>query len=324
VLGVRVTAEQTRSAREIELAARAEEAEQRQADHYHGIYENRVLEPGDVDAAIAALDAKPPDPVRLRKRVSKWTGARLEALSRDHREAQGAVSLLAAVVEGELDPGRGLEIRGRRVDQRDAPELLAAEQSRLDELRKRLAKLDRDVFRWFWHKSAESPELRAELVERYRFLIGVQKRIMKLNALEDRLNAVMNVLGSGRELGEADVAAILDVFEQAHQALGRTLQRMRKVAMVQLSHLEAASSVAEFALEEPLIEAPELPIAGEWIGTFLRQYGQVLERLRRLHFKNLGVLLRLQETLDPELYGPETTSSTATTTAETTASAMPA
>lgn len=323
VLEVGLRPEQTRSAREVEVAARAEEAEQRQADHYHGIYENRVLEPGNIDAAIAALQEKPPDPERLRRRVSRWTGQKLEALSRDHREAQNAVSLLAAIVDGALDPGPELELHGRKVHRRDAPELLESERARLETIIAQLAKLDRNVFRWFWHQSGSHPELRDELVLRYRFLIGIQKRISKLNALEERLNAVMNVLGSGRELGEADVAAIMEAFEQAHRTLKGTLERMQKLPMVKLSHLEEASSVAAFALEEPLIEAPEPPVTGEWIGSFLRQFGQVLERLRRLHFKNLGVLLRLQETLDPELYRAKTTSKTATISAEANATAMP-
>jgi hypothetical protein len=34
----------------------------------------------------------------------------------------------------------------------------------------------------------------------------------------------------------------------------------------------------------------------------VQQLNQVTGRLRKLHFKNLGVLLRLQEELDPELF----------------------
>ncbi|HLM73098.1 MAG TPA: hypothetical protein VK459_10420, partial [Polyangiaceae bacterium] len=43
-------------------------------------------------------------------------------------------------------------------------------------------------------------------------------------------------------------------------------------------------------------------IEGPWLMSFVRQVNQVINRLRKLHFKNLGVLLRLQEELDPELY----------------------
>jgi Zn-dependent protease with chaperone function len=323
-LGVSIGPEDTRTAREIEAAARTEEAEQRQADHYHGLYENRVLEPGNLNALIAALETDPPDPTRCRKRVAKWTGERLAALSRDHRETQTAISLLGAIVEGELDPGPTFELHGETVAQRDAPKLIVQERERLERIRKQLRKIDKDVFRWFWLKSAQDAELRAELVTRYRFLLSVQKQILTLNLLEERLNAVMAVLGSGRELGEEDVNAVLGAFDDAHGALLQTQKRMKKLSIPKLSHLEEASSVAAFALDEPVIEAPALPLTGEWIGSFLRQYGQVIERLRRLHFKNLGVLLRLQEALDPELYGISAQSDSATTSPASSARTMPA
>ncbi len=171
--------------------------------------------------------------------------------------------------------------------------------------RKRLKKLDRHVFQYFYLASAHDQEARSELIERYRFLISVQKRIVLLNALQERINVVMNVIASGRELDQADVDAILDTFTQSHRALKRTLARTKKLRIPKLSHIDQSASVAAFTLGERLIEPPDLPLTGEWIGSFLRQYGQTLERLRRLHFKNLGVLLRLQEAIDPGLYRRE-------------------
>jgi hypothetical protein len=306
VLSVTVQAQDCRSAREIDAAARAEEEEQRQADHYHGLYENRVIEPGRLDAVIAKLDSEPVELTALRSKVATWTGERLASFAREHRETQAAISLLGAIDDGQLDPGASFELRGEHHPTSAAARMLSEEQARLEQQRKRLRRIDKTVFSYFYLKTAHDPALREELVVRYRFLLGVQKHIVPLNGLEERINAVMSLIGSGRELGDAEVHAILAAFADAHAALRRALSRARKLQIPKLSHLEQAPSVAAFVLAEPLVEPPALPLAGEWIGSFLRQYGQTLERLRRLHFKNLGVLLRLQESLDEKLYAAKT------------------
>jgi hypothetical protein len=89
----------------------------------------------------------------------------------------------------------------------------------------------------------------------------------------------------------------------AHAHLEQIEQRCRGLRMPKLQHIEEGTTVASFVLPEGLVE-PMKPgeIEGTWLTRFVQQLNQVTGRLRKLHFKNLGVLLRLQEELDPELF----------------------
>src|SRR5262249_39840798 len=76
-LGLHPRPEQLLPPEEIEALARAEREEVERAPHYHGLYENRMVDPGDLDAAMRALDAGPPDEAALRAAVLPWTGLEL-------------------------------------------------------------------------------------------------------------------------------------------------------------------------------------------------------------------------------------------------------
>jgi hypothetical protein len=70
-----------------------------------------------------------------------------------------------------------------------------------------------------------------------------------------------------------------------------------------LEHLEQGTSVRDFIGDVVLGDAMSGDrIATQEIANLERVLQTTLSRLRRLHLKNLGSLLRLQESLDPTLY----------------------
>jgi len=86
------------------------------------------------------------------------------------------------------------------------------------------------------------------------------------------------------------------------------LAKAIKQRVPKLEHLEAGTSVREFIDDEPLGDSMSgSRIAVQDIAHLERVLGTTLSRLRRLHFKNLGALLRLQESLEPTLYADRAT-----------------
>ena len=270
LFGVRVRAKDTLPPREVEALTREEEEERKQADHYHGFYEDRIIELGDLDELIRPLDGEgAPALEALRDEAAAWCGERLEAFMERQRRVQE---------EREAEALR-VEMRGG----------------------------DRAIFRYFYGLSASDPAARQELLRRYRFLLDVQDLIISLKPWERELGAVMHVLQTQPELKQEQFQAVVGALHGAGQALERVEKRSWKLAMPKLLQLEEGASVGSFVAPEPVVDPVPIPdrIGGPDLITFFKQFGQILGRLRKLHFKNLGVLLRLQERLDPALVGAE-------------------
>jgi hypothetical protein len=303
LLNVKVSPKDCLPAEEIQALSEEEEVERKQADHYHGFYEARAVELGDFAKLIASVEATPEaDLPKLREKAAAWTGKRLAAFMRKHKRVLEDRAALAVFVEDDQGSKGPLEIRGKRYTLREAQARLNETREKAEEFEKRIKNADRALFRHFYHRAAD-PEVRAELVRRYRFLIGVQELILGLRQHEQTVGAVVRMLSNGGDFSPDQVRAMVSALGAAHAHLEQIEQRCRGLRMPKLQHIEEGTTVASFVLPEGLVE-PMKPgeIEGTWLTRFVQQLNQVTGRLRKLHFKNLGVLLRLQEELDPELF----------------------
>ncbi len=292
---------------EVQASIDEEHAEVRQADHYHGYYDGRVVRPGDVDAHAAELDAERAagtlDAARLRRRAGQFSSERLAKAMRQYEQRQEELMLLEAIGAGVLEPkGKRFEFRGEQQPVSMAKRLEVRVGKELDTLRDNFAKADEAFFRCFYSLADEERQ-RAELLERYRFLLAIQEHVQRLGAQEARLGPILQALQSGQELEPSDFAAVFEVFAQAQRALSEVARACEEVRLPKLANLEQGASVASFAFPTRVVRPPRKgQLEGAWIGQLLEQLDGGAGKLRKLHFKNLGALLRLQEELDPTLF----------------------
>jgi Zn-dependent protease with chaperone function len=139
---------------------------------------------------------------------------------------------------------------------------------------------DRALFCWLWRRA--EADARAELEVRMRFLVFVQQHIVTLNAHRNLIAPMFSRTANPDELREA--AAVL------HRDLAELLRAAETTALPELQNLEAGSSTRAYLLPGPLVEPHD--------GAFFPQVGAVHERLRTLHYKNLGRLLALRERIE--------------------------
>lgn len=292
-----------------EVAALIEEerGEMRQADHYHGLYEDRLVTPGDLDALAAELDggaAESKD--ALRAAAAAFTGEALKKRMARLADLRGDASLIAALRKEQVKLKKKTAMfRGK---ERTRSEILALDDEVGRELRAELEALkqaDRAFFRYHYVCSADRPELRAELMHRYRFLLEVQDLIVSLRDLESSVDTVVARLQPGVELSAKDIAFLRAVFTEGQAALAQVVRRARDLVPPKLALL-SGRRLDRFLLRDDVIEPLSGDsISGQWVSEFLQQFDGVLRRLRKLHFKNLGALLALGERLDPTLFaGP--------------------
>ncbi len=298
------TAKAVLPAPEVHRQILEERQEMEQAEHYHGLYDDRIIAPGPLGKQLRELEAADDlDLAALRQAAGRYTGEALKELVERRLALYRRVNILSELVSGNIEgpTARKLLDGDKRVRASSAQKLLDEAAAERDATDHTIDTIDRAVFRYFVAKSLGTPEGR-DLVRRYRFLIRIQKQIKRLNSVDIKLGPILSALGSGRELGEADFRYIVDTFDEARDGLLDVLEACRTTKMVPMAHLADVSSVRDFVLPEMLLEPRVEPLTGEWVNTLVRQLGQVLGRLRKLHFKNLGALLRQQEQLDPELF----------------------
>ena len=253
-------------AKQIEALLRAEQEELRQAPHYYGFYENRIVDPGDLKLHAAEVDDLPAERrAELRASAGEWSGANLADFN----------ARLAACK--------------------------SAEQSR--PLQQRSWQGDQAIFRYFYACTTGNEETRAELLQRYRFLRAMQKHITTLNGAERIFAGAVERLKLTEEISPEAFRNVQTAFVEVHDRLATVLAKTIKQRVPKLEHLERGTSVRDFIADEALGDAMSGDrIATQEIAHLERVLQTTLSRLRRLHFKNLGSLLRLQEDLDPTLY----------------------
>ncbi|HLT36563.1 MAG TPA: hypothetical protein VK034_09760, partial [Enhygromyxa sp.] len=95
-----------------------------------------------------------------------------------------------------------------------------------------------------------------------------------------------------------DPEQLHEALTALHRDLTRLLAAAEAVEIPELHNLEGGST-RDYLLADPLVE----PHDGEselreWLSKFMPQVGAVHERLRTLHYKNLGRLLALREQIE--------------------------
>ncbi len=295
------------AAAEIEALLDEDEGERKQAEHYFGFYGTRAIDLGDFAKLTASLEKRSPLPadelLALRKKALRWTGSRLKSFMKEYKRVHDDASLLAAILNLGKRAGKTFEFHGKTHRIGEARPMLSALSADIEAQEKKCKIADRILFKYYYHQSADRPEMREEWLKRYRFLIGVQEMILSLKEHEDALTVVVNMLTSGRDLSAEESQAILNTLRASHMRLSEMEKRCGGLLMPKMRNLEEGVNVASFVFPDGLME--EMPpdrADGAWINALMRQHAQVIGRLRKLHFKNLGVLLRLQEEIDPNLY----------------------
>ncbi|MCA9700939.1 MAG: M48 family metalloprotease, partial [Myxococcales bacterium] len=116
-LGHRVAQTQMRSATELADRIVDEYDEREQAEHYHGFYDNRVVEPGDLDALLAELEAGGDCEERLRElegRRAAWDSAGLARFMAHWREVEAQLDRLGAIAGRTGELPEEFELQGQR------------------------------------------------------------------------------------------------------------------------------------------------------------------------------------------------------------------
>jgi Zn-dependent protease with chaperone function len=272
---------------------------------YHGLYDCRNLMLGDVYELARRAQKLPWSPTELADAHQNLFDAALKQDTQRHYARLKDYNLLQAVVNGWHKPKNGaLEFRGEIYEPADASRLLKKVAKELERDFVWLEDFDQRVFTNYFQMALHLGQGSAEdLFKRYRFHVQLQKIWQELRAREDATESTLVKLanlGHHQRVAPRVFQETFEVFRDAHQALRACLRDSAEMAIPSLKNLPAGRPLREFLLEKPLVQGLnryERSIKDHWLSKFRAQLQEVKQKTDRIHYKSLGGILALQETV---------------------------
>jgi Zn-dependent protease with chaperone function len=283
----------------------AEHAESTYDPKYHGLYDDRLINPGEP----GGLPVEPWPRDRVAAWLADWPPAGLEGQLAAYRRRQGEFHLLNGLHTGEFTlKGRTFTFREKERTKGDVAGLLKAVDGELEADREALDGLDREAYHAHWslaaHLDGGAGEARAvELRKRYRFHLATQGLLRGLFAEQGRLHAVLGQLRANNQLTPDAFQQACEELNQVNTSLTANLADAKGVPAPAMTNVADGTPLHALIHDRGNDELPRLygdSISGEWIGRLMARLDGVIGRVKRVHFKSLGSLLAFQERLAAE------------------------
>jgi Zn-dependent protease with chaperone function len=265
---------------------------------YHGVYDRRTIDPGNVGGMVLGLQREPWTPEALEQVYLRLYGDQLKARAEAHAKRLDEYDELRARAR-EGDRERPVKFRGRRYRLRAVKELLERLDGELRQDRGWQSEFDREVFLAHYQMAAQvEPEFARELLERYEFHQAVQEIQGRLLAEDDMLDRVLAYAAGKEMLTQGEFRQVVRLFDEARKALTNNLLKADKLRLPALVNMTAGAPLGRFLYDKPLVGEFRITsrrISGKKIMKLKRQLGEVMSRVRRIRCKSLGQILSLQE-----------------------------
>ena len=268
-------------------------------ERYHGLYDDRFIEPGEVGTLAETIRHFPWNPQRLTQVYQRLYSGELKTWLEEHQRRSEEHMLLSRLAHGDLKvKGQEFEFRGSRRSVHAIKSLLELVSRELDSDDRQFATLDQDVFlahyqmAWSYRAGVDQ-----ELLARYLFHLGAQAILRDLSMQRARVMGVLQALSGGGQVSEDDMNEAARYFREARNALHQSLVAAGKLQLPPLKNMQAGTPLSSYL--GPLALLPDVPsgtaITGDWVDNLLHQFSEVHSKVRRIHFKSLGGILAQQE-----------------------------
>jgi Zn-dependent protease with chaperone function len=294
-----------RPATEVQAFIDAEHAESTFDPRYHGLFNDRFINPGDLNDR----PAQPWPREEVAAWLAAWPPADLQQQVETHSNRQAEYRLLRGLQSGELTlKGKTFTFRDQECTLRDVERLLTLVDQELDSGLQAFQALDRQAFLGHWslarHLDGEQGNVReANLLERYQFHMTVQGLLRGMFAEQGRMRAILGVLSKNPQLSQGDFQQLRDALRSIQETLNVNLRDAESFTTPSLTNVPAGSSLLSLIADRSDSELPPLSgdtITSEWLHQLMVRLEGVIGRLKRIHFKSLGSLLACQEKLARE------------------------
>jgi Zn-dependent protease with chaperone function len=277
-----------------------EHAETTYDPKYHGLYDGRLINPGELADLTRSVQTMPRAPEVLAEVFAGLYSGDFKERMEEYALLREELANLTGLRDGELElKGGEFTFRKRRYSLEDVDRLIRKVQQDMEQDQNWMADLDRRVFvchyQMAWERGGKAAK---ELLDRYSFHLTLQGIARELHHNQEKMDAALAYLSGRRELSPDRFLEIMDIFRDAHQALTGCLNRADGMKLPALKNMRTGDPLGFFLLDKKLVtpfKRTARSVTGKKIGKLLQQMGEVQDRVRRIHFKSLGGILALQE-----------------------------
>ena len=276
----------------------AEHAETTYDKRYQGAYDGRFIDPGATEALEGEVQRDPWKPEILSRNYQRLFGPEFRERTREYLLLYKEREILKRV-QNDARQGKveSFLFRDRSYRPASVKRLTKKVEDQYREELRWLAARDRMVYLIHYQMAREVGRATAnELASRYRFHLKLQQILCNLIAQQTSLQLVLAVLNNTRPpLAQSVFQDVRERLRKAHEILELCLRTAFQLRLPRLENMTEGAPLSGFLLPRTLIKGLR-PTASvltvKWINKFLRQMSEVREKVRRIHFKSLGAILR--------------------------------
>ncbi len=282
---------------EVQAFIEEERAERAVGEHYLGIYDHRALSPIKVEEVTTLKEKYATQLANPASFKAEIFGEEFSKMAAQLKEAFQHRNALISAVQQQNNKFR---FKGEVYKLQDAEALFKANEAIIESYNEALKTFDEKVWVYYHHLAkAAGKEILKDLETRYHFQSQMQEAGDRLNQLKFKFqNSLQEVMEIG-QLTEIQVDTYCSQLRSYLKEYHAEKKSLEELQMPQLKNIDATESLASFIHPD---EIPE-PLGYDILeGAFLNKFMQALNlaqsRMGRLYQKNLGGILKLQESLE--------------------------
>ena len=286
----------------------AEHAETTYDPKYHGLYDDRFINPGELPAVVPQVTNNDWPADRIAAFLREWPGADLEQKMKEYRDRQGDFNLLQGLHSGDYTlKGKTFKLREVDYTASDVKWLFEMVDKELAEDHKNFHAIDAQVFQAHLEAAKDLERLMSDavgcaenLLERYQFHLAVQDLLRTLINDDQRVNGLLKFLNSqGNQLQQADFQEVVTILREITESLANCVDKADNLRCPALTNVEEGTPLRKLIWEKdadlPYMDSNPTTIRFDWIIDYLKKQNAAQNRVRRVHFKSLGKILTMQE-----------------------------
>lgn len=289
-----------RSAEDVQQFIDADRAETIYSARYHGMYEEGLISPGEIDKLQKSI---PPRWEKADKLLHEHTAIFSPELRqrlvvyRERCKDRERLQRFAGKVE--FPKGGVFDFRGKKYRTAEAEQLLETLDKELSADNDYLAAIDRRIFLVYMGMAGQLESKTApDLEHRYRFHLAVQDMVISLTYWNRQIQDAFAAASATRDASPESIQAVGLALREAQDAMGRHITLASILRLPAFRNMQAGHPLSFFLDAKPVIHdlfGTEQIMSGTWINQILSRHAEVIDKLRRILFKSLGSLLCFQE-----------------------------
>jgi Zn-dependent protease with chaperone function len=262
--------------------------------HYKGAYDDRYLDPGNLEQLVDLARFQPWSVEQLARAPTDLFGEDLQAIVARYRGYQQELEALEAA-----DDKAEFEFRGQKYSVGDAPRLQTQVSRDLAGVRLQLAALDRNVFLAHYQMArALGAEAEQELIDRYKFQLGFQGILARVADGRGFVRAALVFLSQREEINQEEFNAVVNGASGMCRTMIEDLEKADGLKLPPLKHVPSDRPLSGLLLGDLTTAAFRMQPDGikpkRLFRTLLeleRAASRVHDRAQRLHYKSLASVL---------------------------------